>query len=66
TTPTALLNTGVVLLHSNIVITRTTPSALHPPHTLTTQGSPRYRSATLGYQKYNAYSVAEYLGRSLA
>ncbi|WP_261794256.1 hypothetical protein [Segatella salivae] len=36
----------------------TTPTALTPPRTLTTQGSLRYRSATLGYQRYNAYSVA--------
>ena len=37
----------------------TTLTALfHAQHTLT-QGSLRYRLATLGYQKYNAYSVAK-------
>ena len=28
-----------------------------PTHKPSTQGSPRYRLTTLGYQKYNAYSV---------
>ena len=32
----------------------------HAQHTLT-QGSLRYRLPTLGYQRYNAYSVAKYV-----
>ena len=32
--------------------------ALFPTNHTLTQGSPHYRLATLGYQKYNAYSVA--------
>ena len=32
----------------------------HAQHTLT-QGSLHYRLATLGYQRYNAYSVAKYV-----
>ena len=39
----------------------TTPTALfHANHTLT-QGSLHYRLATLGYQRYNAYSVDKYV-----
>ncbi|WP_314107871.1 hypothetical protein [Segatella salivae] len=35
----------------------TTPTALFPTQHTLTQGSLHYRLATLGYQKYNAYSV---------
>ena len=35
----------------------TTLTALFPTHNPSTQGSLHYRLATLGYQKYNAYSV---------
>ena len=33
--------------------------ALFPTKYTLTQGSPHYRLATLGYQTYNAYSVAK-------
>ena len=33
--------------------------ALFPTHHTLTQGSLRYRLTTLGYQKYNTYSVAK-------
>ena len=33
--------------------------ALFPTNYTLTQGSLRYRLTTLGYQKYNAYSVAK-------
>ena len=43
------------------VIKSTTLTALFPIHNTSTQGSLHYRLATLGYQKYNAYSVEKYV-----
>ena len=35
--------------------------ALFPTNHALTQGSLHYRLATLGYQRYNAYSVGSYI-----
>ncbi|MBF1534023.1 MAG: hypothetical protein HXN98_09795 [Prevotella salivae] len=48
-------------IHGGLREETATPMALfHANHTLT-QGSLRYRLATLGYQRYNAYSVDSYI-----
>ena len=43
--------------HGGLIKKSATLTALFPTHKPSTQGSLHYRLATLGYQKYNAYSV---------
>ncbi|MBF1536430.1 MAG: hypothetical protein HXO07_03205 [Prevotella salivae] len=46
-------------IHDGLRLESVTPTALvHANHTLI-QGSPHYRLAPLGYQKYNTYGVEE-------
>ena len=57
TIPTAWKHFCCTMLNVNPLEKGTTLTALFPTHKPSTQGSPRYRLTTLGYQKYNAYSV---------
>ena len=48
-------------IHGGLRLESVTPTALFPTNYTLTQDSLRYRLATLGYQKYNAYSVDTFI-----
>ena len=48
-------------IYGGLIKKTATPMALFPTQHTLTQGSLHYRLATLGYQKYNAYSVGKYV-----
>jgi len=45
------------VIHGRLIKKSATPMALFHANNISTQGSPRYRLTTLGYQKRNTYGV---------
>ena len=60
-TPTAWIHFCCTMLNVNSLEKGTTLTALFPTPHAHSQGSLHYRLTTLGYQKYNAYSVGPYI-----
>ncbi|MBF1566773.1 MAG: hypothetical protein HXO16_06870 [Prevotella salivae] len=60
-TPMAWIHFCSTMLNVNLLEKGTTLTALFPTQHVHSQGSLHYRLTTLGYQRYNAYSVDSHI-----